>query len=110
MTTMTTKKKKILFISWTLGLGHITRDLEIARELRKLIPDVELSWLACSPARELLLDAGENVLPESQQLANETELIEQIAEKAHRLNLLKYCVRWSGRTFRDSDCSGTIIK
>ncbi len=87
--------KKILFISWTLGLGHITRDLAIARELRKLIPDVDLSWLACSPASELLLDAGEKVLPESQQLANETELIEQIAEKAHRLNLLKYCVRWA---------------
>jgi len=28
-------KKKVLFISGSLGLGHIFRDLEIANELKK---------------------------------------------------------------------------
>jgi UDP:flavonoid glycosyltransferase YjiC (YdhE family) len=88
-------KQRILFISWTLGLGHITRDLAIARELRRRAPDIELSWLACSPANEVLRKDGENVLPESQRLVNETELMEQVSEKAHSLNLLKYCIRWA---------------
>ena len=88
-------KQRILFISWTLGLGHITRDLAIARELRKRTPDIELSWLACSPAVEVLREAGEDVLPESPRLVNETELMEQVSEKGHRLNLLKYCIRWA---------------
>jgi len=88
-------KQKILFISWTLGLGHITRDLAIVRELRKMTSNVELSWLACSPASERLLDAGEKVLPESQELANETDLVEQVSERRHRLNLLKYCIKWA---------------
>lgn len=29
-------KKKVLFISGSLGLGHAIRDLAIARELRKM--------------------------------------------------------------------------
>jgi predicted glycosyltransferase len=37
---------KILFISGSVGLGHGTRDLAIAGELRKCIPGVEIDWLA----------------------------------------------------------------
>ena len=41
--------KKLLFISGSLGLGHVGRDLEIAKMLRKSNPDVQISWLADSP-------------------------------------------------------------
>jgi UDP:flavonoid glycosyltransferase YjiC (YdhE family) len=102
-------KKKILFVSWTLGLGHITRDLAIARELRKLTPNVELTWLACSPASELLGDAGEEVLPESKGLVNETDLMEQVPGEAHRLNLLKYCVKWASGWGPNLDVFNKII-
>lgn len=38
--------KKALFISGSFGLGHVVRDLAIARELRRENPDIEISWLA----------------------------------------------------------------
>ncbi len=56
--------KKILYISGSLGLGHILRDIAIAKELRKLKPDLEISWLAADPASLVLKDAGESLLPE----------------------------------------------
>ncbi len=46
--------KKILFISGSLGLGHIARDLTIAKELRRINPEIEISWLAVHPATLLL--------------------------------------------------------
>ena len=49
---------KILFMSGSIGLGHITRDLAIARELRRRHGDVELSWLAASPADRVITEAG----------------------------------------------------
>ena len=35
--------KKILYISGSLGLGHVKRDLAIARELRRRVPGAEIS-------------------------------------------------------------------
>lgn len=56
-------KKKILFISSSIGLGHAARDLAIANEIRKCNPDVEISWLAGDPARRIIEEAGESLLP-----------------------------------------------
>jgi len=68
--------KRILFVSGSLGLGHIGRDLAIARELRRHNEDLSIDWLAASPADRVLLDAGENLLPEARDLGDETyELI-----------------------------------
>jgi UDP:flavonoid glycosyltransferase YjiC (YdhE family) len=89
-------EKKILFVSWTLGLGHVTRDLAIVQELRRLIPEIEVYWLSCPPASDVLEEAGELVLDDGKKLENDTSLIEQFAEGAHQLNLLRYCVRWAG--------------
>jgi len=55
---------RILFFSGSVGLGHVTRDLAIANELRRLIPDVEIFWLASDPATQVIENAGEIVLPE----------------------------------------------
>ncbi|MGA2574076.1 MAG: glycosyltransferase [Candidatus Methanomethylicaceae archaeon] len=54
--------KKVLYISGGGGLGHVARDLTIARELRKLKPDYEIIWLAEEPATSVLKEAGEKVV------------------------------------------------
>jgi predicted glycosyltransferase len=35
-------KKKILYVSGSIGLGHVTRDMAIAGELRRQRPEIEL--------------------------------------------------------------------
>ncbi len=50
--------KRILFISGSLGLGHVGRDLEIAKAVRKDHPDIEISWLADNPATVVLKMLG----------------------------------------------------
>jgi len=82
-------RKRILYISGSLGLGHIVRDIAIAKELRRQKPEVEISWLAAHPASLLLKEAGEKLLPEAEQYANDNITAEHIAI-GFRLNLLKY--------------------
>jgi UDP:flavonoid glycosyltransferase YjiC (YdhE family) len=83
-------KKRILYISGSLGLGHITRDLAIAEELRRHIPGVELSWLAAHPASIVLKEEGENLLPEAELYTDDNKAAEDAAKEGFRLNLLKY--------------------
>jgi hypothetical protein len=78
---------RILYISGSIGLGHARRDLAIARELRHLDPDVEIMWFAGEPARHLIADAGETLLPESAAYGDETGVAEDTAE-GFSLNLL----------------------
>jgi len=85
-------KKSILYISGSLGLGHITRDLAVAKELRRQEPEVEISWLAAHPATLLLEDAGEDILPEAEQYANDNIAAENAA-RGFRLNLFDYGFR-----------------
>ena len=84
-------KKKILYVSGSIGLGHVTRDLAIARQLRKQHPEVELSWLACHPATLLLKEAGEKLLPESDIYANANTNAENTA-KGFEMSTLKYAL------------------
>jgi UDP-N-acetylglucosamine:LPS N-acetylglucosamine transferase len=81
--------KKVLFISGSIGLGHVTRDLAIARELCRNNPQTEISWLAAQPASLVLKQAGEKLLPEADQYADENIFAENAANGA-RLNILKY--------------------
>ena len=86
------KNINVLYISGSLGLGHITRDIAIANELRKLIPEVEIEWLAAHPATTLLLEAGEKLVPECEQYANENLSAEKASDGAS-LNLFKYLMK-----------------
>ena len=81
--------KKVIFVSGSLGLGHVTRDLVIAKELRKQHPGIEISWIAADPASMVLREAGEKLLPEAEAWANENDLAESIS-KGGRLNLVQY--------------------
>jgi UDP-N-acetylglucosamine:LPS N-acetylglucosamine transferase len=86
---MKTTKKKVLFVSGSIGLGHVTRDLSIAVELRRQNPNIELSWLAAPPASSIIKNAGETLLPENDLYANDNVPAEQSAVHSG-LNLLKY--------------------
>ena len=83
------KLKKILFISGSLGLGHIARDLEIAEKLRKSNPDFRISWLADYPATTVLKEAGEKLLPEAELITHGNQKLESNA-KNHRANLTRW--------------------
>jgi pimeloyl-ACP methyl ester carboxylesterase/predicted glycosyltransferase len=68
--------KRALYISSPIGLGHARRDIAIARELRRLHPDLEIDWLAQHPVTAALEAAGEIVHPASRDLSNESRHIE----------------------------------
>jgi Glycosyltransferase family 28 C-terminal domain len=81
----------VLYISDSIGLGHAARDLAIARELRALNPDVEIMWLAGDPARRLIAEAGETLLPETEAFAHESGVAEN-ASGEFSLNVLRYAL------------------
>ncbi|HKS69357.1 MAG TPA: glycosyltransferase, partial [Ktedonobacterales bacterium] len=70
------RRKRALYISSPIGLGHAQRDLAIADELRKLHPDLEIDWLAQDPVTRVLAVRGERIHPASAQLASESAHIE----------------------------------
>jgi pimeloyl-ACP methyl ester carboxylesterase/predicted glycosyltransferase len=68
--------KRALYISSPIGLGHAQRDVAIARELRELVPDLQIDWLAQDPVTRVLAAEGERIHPASAELANESGHIE----------------------------------
>jgi pimeloyl-ACP methyl ester carboxylesterase/UDP:flavonoid glycosyltransferase YjiC (YdhE family) len=85
---------RALFISSPIGLGHVQRDLAIARELRRQVPGLEIDWLAQHPVTQVLAQAGERIHPLSRLLASESAHWEQAASE-HRLHCF--------HAFRDMD-------
>jgi pimeloyl-ACP methyl ester carboxylesterase len=71
--------QRALFISSPIGLGHVQRDLAIARELRKLHPDLAIDWFTVDPAARYLGEEGERVHPMTERLANESRHFENVA-------------------------------
>jgi predicted glycosyltransferase len=63
-------------VSSPIGLGHAQRDVAIARELRRLHPDLQIDWLAQDPVTRVLEAEGERIHPASAHLANESKHIE----------------------------------
>ncbi|HVM17513.1 MAG TPA: alpha/beta fold hydrolase [Gaiellaceae bacterium] len=70
------RRRRALYVSSPIGLGHAQRDAAIADELRRLHPDLEIDWLAQHPVTAVLEARGERVHPASAQLANESAHIE----------------------------------
>jgi pimeloyl-ACP methyl ester carboxylesterase/predicted glycosyltransferase len=69
-------RPRALYISSPIGLGHAQRDVAIARELRRLHPELEIDWLAQDPVTRVLQAEGERIHPASAHLANEAHHIE----------------------------------
>lgn len=66
------RRRRALWVCSPIGLGHVLRDLTIARALREQVPDLEIEWLAQSPVTEVLRAHGEAVHPASAELASES--------------------------------------
>jgi pimeloyl-ACP methyl ester carboxylesterase/predicted glycosyltransferase len=73
------RRRRALYLSSPIGLGHAQRDLAIVQELRRLEPDLEVQWLAQHPVTAVLEAAGEHVHPASRWLANESAHLEHEA-------------------------------
>jgi pimeloyl-ACP methyl ester carboxylesterase/predicted glycosyltransferase len=63
---------RALYISSPIGLGHAQRDVAIAKELRKLRPELEIDWLAQDPVTRVLEAEGERIHPASAELVSES--------------------------------------
>jgi pimeloyl-ACP methyl ester carboxylesterase/predicted glycosyltransferase len=73
------RKRRALFVSSAIGLGHVQRDLAIAREMRLLQPDLEVDWFTVNPAATYLEREGERLHPITARLANESRHFEAMA-------------------------------
>jgi len=82
-------KKKILYISGSIGLGHIIKDLAIAQKIRELSPEVEIKWLAAHPATLVLEEKGEKLHPYAVRFFSYSASAESLSSGA-KLNLAKY--------------------
>jgi predicted glycosyltransferase/predicted alpha/beta hydrolase family esterase len=70
--TRRTAQRRILWLSSPIGLGHIQRDLAIARKLREVYPDATVDFLAANPADRVVEAWGERLHPATRLLHNET--------------------------------------
>ncbi|MBD0861296.1 alpha/beta fold hydrolase [Gordonia sp. zg691] len=70
------RRRRALYLSSPIGLGHARRDLAVAAELRERHPDLQIDWLAQDPVTRMLADAGETVHPASRYLASESRHVE----------------------------------
>ncbi|HEY8408881.1 MAG TPA: alpha/beta fold hydrolase [Gaiellaceae bacterium] len=70
------RRRRALFVTSPIGLGHAMRDVGIADELRRLQPDLEIDWLAQHPVTAVLEARGERIHPASVALASESAHME----------------------------------
>lgn len=85
----TRTNQRALFVSSPIGLGHVQRDLLIARELRSLVPGLEIDWLAQPPVTTVLEANGEYIHPLSSRLAGESAHIESEMTGPHQINVFQ---------------------
>jgi len=82
------RRKRALYVSSPIGLGHVRRDLAIVGELRARHPDLEIDWLTQHPVTQVLEERGERVHPASRWLASESAHLESEAGE-HDLNVFQ---------------------
>ena len=93
-------QKKVLYVSGNPGFGHITRDVPIAKALRAINKDVEISWLAEEPATTFLKSAGESVLPEAARLIYGNTLTDGRSQDTYEFNVIRW---WMNLNKQKSD-------
>ena len=82
---------RALLVSSPIGLGHAWRDVAIARELRRVVPGLQVEWLAQPPLTTLLEACGEVVHPASADLAPESKHVDAEAgeHELHAFQMLR---------------------
>lgn len=101
--------KKILYISGSLGLGHVARDLAIAKELRNQFSDIEIYWVASEPALSVLTSAGEKIVPEVSLYNNDNIQAEAVA-KGTELSQQMYAFKVLWKWFQNASVVKKILK
>jgi pimeloyl-ACP methyl ester carboxylesterase/UDP:flavonoid glycosyltransferase YjiC (YdhE family) len=83
-------RRRVLWLSSPIGLGHIQRDLAIARRLRELHPEVTVDFLTADPADRVVRHWAESLHPASRLLQNESAHFESWAadHELHAFNAL----------------------
>ena len=71
-----TAARRVLWLSSPIGLGHIQRDLAIAKKLREIVPDTTVDFLAADPADRVVQAWGERLHPATRLLLNESAHVE----------------------------------
>jgi pimeloyl-ACP methyl ester carboxylesterase/predicted glycosyltransferase len=66
------RRKRVLYLSSPIGLGHVRRDLAIAGELRDRVDGLQVDWLTQDPVTRVLGSAGESLHPASRWLTSES--------------------------------------
>jgi pimeloyl-ACP methyl ester carboxylesterase/UDP:flavonoid glycosyltransferase YjiC (YdhE family) len=64
--------RRVLWLSSPIGLGHIQRDIAMARRLRALHPEVTVDFLAADPASRVVEVSGERLHPATARILNES--------------------------------------
>jgi len=85
-----TRRRRVLFLSSPIGLGHIQRDVAIAKALRARYPDATVDFLAADPADRVVRHLGERLHPATRLLLNESAHVESWASdhELHAFNAL----------------------
>ncbi len=85
------RRRRALYLSSPIGLGHAQRDVAIAAELRAIHPDLEIDWLAQHPVTSVLETRGERLHPLSAELANESAHIaaESVEHDLHAFQAIR---------------------
>ena len=83
-------ERRILWLSSPIGLGHIQRDLAIAKKIREIRPDTTVDFLAANPADRVVEQWGERLHPATRLLLNESAHFEGWARdhELHAFNAL----------------------
>jgi pimeloyl-ACP methyl ester carboxylesterase/UDP:flavonoid glycosyltransferase YjiC (YdhE family) len=79
-------QRRILWLSSPIGLGHIQRDIAIARRLREIYPDAAVDFLAAEPSRRVVEVTGERLHPATDLLLNESAHVEGWVSADHELH------------------------
>ena len=101
------RRRQALWISSPIGLGHVQRDLAIARAVRKRVPDLEIHWWAQLPVTDVLAEAGEVLHPASSEMASESAHWESEAAD-HDLPAF-YAFRRMDEIFCATTCCSTTL-
>jgi pimeloyl-ACP methyl ester carboxylesterase/predicted glycosyltransferase len=85
-----TAARRILWLSSPVGLGHIQRDIAVARKLQELHGDVTVDFLAANPADRVVEALGERLHPATRLYLNESAHFEGWARdhELHAFNAL----------------------
>jgi len=104
--------EKVLFVSGSVGLGHVQRDVRIARELMAMKGEFQMVWLAADPATRVLKEEGMTLLPECQDRDVGTSVIESVADGSLGVNMTEilYRVRREDRYARAVKVFDGIVK